>query len=159
MLKLRLETQIKNGKLIGIKEDIQNALKGIEYMSVVVMIEEIKDFKTINQLRGFHGTLLEQVQRYYLETDGEYKSLDKIKNELKEQFLDKVPLYWSDTTPVMNKIEHPEKKGVFFRYHVKVTPSLSGLSKDEMRHFIDKIIYYFSNTCNWHIVIEPNKRK
>lgn len=159
ILKLKYNCQVKNGRITGIKNDLENDLRNIEFADIVLIIEEIGDRKTLSQLKAFHGPVLDQVQRCHLENEGEYRSTDKIKEQLKDQFLEKKPIYWSDKTPVMAKVEHPEKDGVFFQYHVKATPSLSELSIAEMNNFITDIIDYYWQNYNWSIVIDESKKQ
>lgn len=145
---------IINGRITGIGQQLSNDIKDIESQEILLTIEPVRRTKTLQQLRAFHGTVLDQLQQCHMEMDGEYMSKDKIKFQLKERHLDKKLLYWSDGTPVMNKVEHPEKPGVYFQYHVKTVPSLRDLSKEEMSKFIEAIIYEYWHNYNYQIKIE-----
>jgi hypothetical protein len=122
--------------------------------NLVLKITEEKNPKTYKQIKAFHGTVCEQVQACYLEQDGEFQSLDKVKQGLKEQFLGREKQYYSDGSPVMLKLPHPERKGVFYEYHHTELPSLADLSIEQMRSFIDAIIEYFWHNRGWQIVIK-----
>lgn len=144
---------IINGRITGIGQQLSNDIKDIESQEILLTIEPVRRTKTLQQLRAFHGTVLDQVQQCHMEHDGEYMSKDKIKYSLKERFLDKRPLYWSDGTPVMNKVEHPEKPGVYFQYHVKTVPSLADLTKEQMMRFIEAIISEYWHNYQFSIVL------
>lgn len=144
---------IINGRITGIGQQLSNDIKDIESQEILLTIEPVRRTKTLQQLRAFHGTVLDQVQQCHMEMDGEYMSKDKIKFQLKERHLDKKLLYWSDGTPVMNKVEHPEKPGVYFQYHVKTVPSLADLTKEQMMRFIEAIISEYWHNYQFSIVI------
>lgn len=82
-----------------------------------------------------------------------YKTKDRIKHELKEQFLTKQRRYWSDGSPVIIRIKHPEKKGVFMEWHMEEVPSLAKLTKNQMREFFDSIRDYYLHTHGLDIQI------
>lgn len=144
---------IINGRITGIGQQLSNDIKDIESQEILLTIEPVRRTKTLQQLRAFHGTVLDQVQQCHMEMDGEYMSKDKIKFQLKERHLDKKLLYWSDGTPVMNKVEHPEKPGVYFQYHVKTVPSLADLTKEQMMRFIEAIISEYWHNYQFSIVL------
>lgn len=144
---------IINGKITGIGKELTDDIKAIKEMPIILKIEPVRRTKTLQQLRAFHGTVLDQVQQCHMEHDGEYMSKDKIKFQLKERHLDKKLLYWSDGTPVMNKVEHPEKPGVYFQYHVKTVPSLADLTKEQMMRFIEAIISEYWHNYQFSIVL------
>lgn len=87
--------------------------------------------------------------------EGVYKSLDRVKHELKDQFLQKQKRYWDDGSPVIIKITHPTKQGVSMDWHFEELPSLASLSIDQARSFIDHIIDYFHQKYQYPIVIDP----
>jgi len=103
--------------------------------SVTLIIKPESPGKTNAQIRAFHGPILEQIQAYEMAMNAIYKTKDRIKHELKEQFLTKQRRYWSDGSPVIIKIQHPEKKGVFMEWHMEEVPSLAKLTKNQMREF------------------------
>lgn len=111
--------------------------------------------KTHRQMRTFHGCIVPQVQTYYMEMEGVYKSLDRVKHELKDQFLQKQKRYWDDGSPVIIKITHPTKQGVSMDWHFEELPSLASLSIDQARSFIDHIIEYYQHEKHYPIVIDP----
>lgn len=149
----------KSGKLIAPTKRIREEVAKLpDCEDLMLVIKEEKRSKTYEQIKCFHGPIIEQVQACFLEQDGEYKSEDRIKKELKEQFLGYEKQYYSDGSPVMLKLPHPERKGVFYEYHYCELPSLADLSIDKMRAFIDAIITYFLHERSWPIVIEPKDK-
>lgn len=107
--------------------------------NVQLIIKPEGDEKTSAQIRAFHGPILEQIQSWEMATNGIYKTKDRIKHDLKERFLQKKRRYWSDGSPVIIRIQHPEKKGVSMDWHMEEVPSMAKLSKNQMREFIDAI--------------------
>lgn len=151
---------LERGKLKLPRQRVLDELSKLpDCENLVLTIKEEKTPKTYEQIKAFHGTVCEQVQACYLEQDGEFKALDKIKAELKEQFLGREKQYFSDGSPVMLKIPHPERKGVFYEYHYEAVPSLADLSIEQFRGFIDEIIAYFLHQRGWQIVIEEKLKK
>ena len=106
---------------------------------VIVIVKPESPGKTNAQLRAFHSAILGQIQDFEMATNGLYKTKDRIKHELKEMFLQKKRRYWSDGSPVIIRIQHPEKKGVFMEWHMEEVPSLAKLTKNQMREFFDAI--------------------
>ncbi len=149
----RYSGYITNGKITGIGKELSEDIKDIESESILMTIQFVKNSKTLQQLRVFHGAILDQVQQCHMEHDGEYMSKDKLKYQLKDRHLDKVPMYWSDGSPIMNRVEHPEKAGVYFQYHVKTVPSLADLSKEQMMRFIEAIISEYWHNYQFSIVL------
>jgi len=96
--------------------------------SVTLIIKPEGPGKTNAQIRAFHGPILEQIQAYEMAMNAIYKTKDRIKHELKEMFLDKVPQFYDDGSPVLIKIRHPERKGVTYDWHYEKVPSLADLS-------------------------------
>ena len=111
--------------------------------NVLLIVKPEGEAKTSAQIRAFHGPILEQIQAWEMATNGKYKTKDRIKYELKDQFLKKQRRYWSDGSPVIIKIQHPEKKGVFMDWHMEEVPSLSKLTKNQIREFFDAIRDYY----------------
>lgn len=150
---------VVNGKLVTPTERLRSEISQLpDCENLVLAIREEKTPKTYEQIKAFHGTVCEQAQACYLEQDGEFMSLDKVKQGLKEQFLVREKQYYNDGTPVMLKLPHPERKGVFYEYHYEALPSLADLSIEQMRSFIDSIIAHFLHDRGFQIVIEkPTK--
>lgn len=115
--------------------------------------------KTLEQLAVFHGPIVEQIQAHYMAAEGIYKCRERIKSELKDQFLPKQKQYWDDGSPVILKIPHPEKSGVSYHWHLEQVPSLSSLTIDQFRGFIDAIITHFLHTAGLSIEIYPDQKK
>ena len=111
--------------------------------SAKIIIKLGGDEKTAPQMRAFYGAIIEQVSAFEMDVNGVFKSNDRIKDELKRAFLPLRKRYWSDGSPVIIKIAHPEKKGVTVDWHVEEVPSLADLSMDEMRAFFDAIISHY----------------
>lgn len=155
--KISWAASIKDGVLIAPKHRIKNDISRVvgDHQNLRLTIEEEINPKTYPQLKVFHGAICEQVQSYYLETEGVFKSLDKIKYDLKEQFLIKEKKYYNDGSPVMLRLPHPERRGVFFEWHLEETPSLSTLSMEQMNSFINSIIDNFVHEKGWSIIINP----
>lgn len=123
-----------------------------------VSLSEPPRSRTLRQNAAFHGTIREQVQKYYQDVEGQYKSLDRIKDELKKDFLIPAPQYYDDGSPVIVEVPHPEKKGVMYKYHLQKVPDTSELTLEEFNDFITSIIDHFWQNCNWSIVIDPKLR-
>ena len=122
---------------------------------VEVIIRREKRPKTWEQLKAFHGPIIEQVQADTMARDGVYKCAEQIKDELKNQFLPKVKQYYSDGSPVMIQVQHPERRGITYAWHLEKTPSLETLSVEQMRGFIDAIVDYYWHELEVRIIIEP----
>lgn len=113
--------------------------------------------KTHRQLRTFHGPIIAQIQDFYMAIDGVYKSADRIKHELKQQFLQPVKRYWDDGSPVILRITHPTKPDTGFDWHFEELPSLASLDIEQMNSFITSILEYFLHQRGWVIEIDPDK--
>ena len=154
-INLHYPASIQSGKLKVPEEELRRDLKKIdECLFAEVIIREVKKEKTAQQNKAFHGTIIDQVQAFEMATNGEYKSRDRIKQDLKNAFLPKEKQYYSDGSPVLINIPHPEKKGVFYRWHYEKPPSLADLSLDEFRAFIDAILSHYLHECGLTIIIE-----
>ncbi len=149
----------ENGKIHAAFDRMcEEAHENYPNAELLITIQRLKDPKSWEQIKAFHGTIREQVQGFH-ESNGTWKPLDKIKKELKEQFLEPEKEYYSDGSPVMLKIAHPEKKGVVYEWHKEVIPSLADLSKEQMTTFISDIIDHFWHKHGYSIIIEEKKRK
>lgn len=124
---------------------------------IVLTIQDAKKFKSLEQLRAFHGPVREQVQKFYLQSTGEIKSLDRVKQELKEMFLIPEPQYYSDGSPVYLTLPHPDLPGETYQWHLKEYPSLESFSMGQMSDFIEQIISYFWHEHAWQIVINSKE--
>ena len=146
--KLTYNAAIVNGQLfIPNRKQMQADFKEIAHCeSVIVTVMPQGEEKTTPQLRAFHGPILEQIQAFEMSVNGRFKTKDRIKHELKEAFLQKRKRYWSDGSPVIIRIQHPEKKGVTMDWHMEEVPSLSKLTKAQMREFFDAIREYYLHT-------------
>jgi hypothetical protein len=156
MKELSYPASIQNGKLTLPRERLEKDLEKIgECLFCEVVIREPYRGKTAAQLAAFHGTIIDQVQIHYMDTEGVYKGRDMIKAELKDQFLPKEKQYYSDGSPLIRTIKHPERKGVTYQWHEEKPPSLAKLSLDDCRAFIDAILNWFYHERGLTIVIEP----
>jgi len=126
---------------------------------VEIIIRREKRPKTWLQIKAFHGPIIEQIQADYMVREGVYKSEDRIKQELKEMFLKKEPQFYDDGSPVIIKIQHPERSGVTYDWHYEKLPSLADLSIEQMRDFIDAILNHFLHERGLDIQIDPSERK
>lgn len=154
---LEYAVEIVNGTLVAPRDRMKREFSELEDCpNAVLILKQDSLDKTHRQLRTFHGTMIEQIQAFIMATEGLYKSADRIKQELKDQFLTKVKRYWDDGSPVILKIAHPTKPGVSMDWHMEETPSLSTLSIDQMRAFIDAILDYYLHTAGLHIEIDPD---
>ena len=135
--------RIESGKLIANKAAIAKDVAKMKDGEVGVTIEPYKRLKTWEQLKAFHGPILQQIQADVQEREGVFKSLDRIKDELKNKFLDKEKKYWSDGSPVLLQIAHPEKKGVSMTWHMEEVPSLADLTVEQMNSFISEILEFY----------------
>jgi hypothetical protein len=99
--------------------------------------------KTHKQLGLWHVALIPQIQDFFMSTEGVFKSVDRVKQEMCTQFLKPRPQYYTDGSPVMVNLPHPERKGVFYQWHFEKQPSLEDLDVDEMRSLIDAVLNYF----------------
>ena len=150
---------IQGGKLIiPARKRMQQEIANLEdEPDVLVTIEREKTPKTWPQIKTFHGPIVEQVQAFIEQTEGVYKSPDRVKAILKNMFLEKEKLYWSDGSPKMVTIPHPERKNVSMEWHEARLPSLADLSIEQMRAFIEAILEYYFHECELIIEIDPEK--
>lgn len=127
-----------------------------ECENVIVTVMPQGEEKTNAQIRAFHGPILKQLQDFEMSFYGRYKTKDRIKHELKEAFLQKKKRYWSDGSPVILRIQHPEKKGVTMDWHMEEVPSLAKLTKAQMREFFEAIREHYLHTYALDIQIGPD---
>ena len=99
--------------------------------NVELIIKPQSEGKSNAQIRAFHGPILEQIQSFEMATNGVYKTKDRIKHDLKEAFLQKQRRYWSDGSPVIIKIQHPERKGV--KEVPEINPNSIKLAENRLR--------------------------
>ena len=160
LIYLSYECEIKAGQLIAPRQRIKKEISFLaDCPEVVMVLKPAGKAKTLQQLRVFHGVIIPQIQDFYMATEGLYKSSDRIKAELKEQFLPKMKRYYDDGSPVIINIAHPTKPGVKMQWHFEETPSLSTLTIDQVRGFIDAILGHFLHEMGLVIEIDPEKRK
>lgn len=159
LTQLRYLGSLQSGKLKIPRERMERELAMCEdEQDIEVVIRREKRPKTWPQIKAFHGPIIEQIQADYMAREGVYKSADRIKHELKEAFLKKEPQFYNDGSPVIIKIQHPERRGVTYDWHFERVPSLADLSIEQMRGFIDAILNYFLHERGLHIVIDPEMK-
>lgn len=152
--------EIKDGQLLAPRPRIRKDLAEMRDCPEVEMrLRPVGKNKTLEQLAVFHGPIIEQIQAHYMAAEGIYKCRERIKAELKDQFLPKKKQYWDDGSPVLVKIPHPEKQGVWYHWHLEQTPSLSTLTVDGFRGFIDAILSHFLHSEGLSIEIDPDQKK
>lgn len=160
LTELRYLCEIKSGQLLAPRTRIRKDLgELLDCPEVELRLRPVGQNKTLAQLAVFHGPIIEQIQAHYMAGEGVYKCPERIKAELKDQFLPKKLQYWSDGSPVLVKVPHPEKKGVWHYWHLEQTPSLSTLTVDGFRGFIDAILHYFLHEEGLSIEIDPDQKK
>lgn len=151
---------LKSGKITMPRARMKRELALCEdEPDIEIIIRREKRPKTWSQIKVFHGPIVDQIQADYMAREGVYKSEDRIKQELKEMFLKKEPQFYNDGSPVIIKIQHPERKGVTYDWHYEKLPSLADLSIEQMRDFIDAILNYFLHERGLDIQIDPSERK
>lgn len=160
LTELRYLGSLKDGKITLPRARMERELALCEdEPDIEIIIRREKKPKTWAQIKAFHGPIVEQVQADYMAREGIYKSADRIKQELKEMFLPKVPQFYDDGSPVIIKIQHPERKGVTYDWHLERVPSLADLSIEQMRAFIDAILNHFLHERALDIQIDSAERK
>lgn len=153
---LRYLASLKDGRLTLPRARMEAELKLCDdEPDVEVIIRREKRPKTWEQLKAFHGPIIEQVQADTMAREGVYKCAERIKDELKEQFLPKAKQYYDDGSPVMIHVQHPERRGVAYAWHLEKVPSLESLSVEQMRSFIDAILEFYLHEMGLNIVIDP----
>jgi len=157
LTKLSWPVEIENGALKIPRERMKRDLYQItDNPEAMLILQPVENPKTYRQLRTFHGPIIHQIQDFIMATEGVYKSRDRIKFDLKDQFLQKRKKYWDDGSPMVWKIQHPTKEGVYTEWHVEEVPSLSDLSIDDARCFINAILDFYLHERQLTIVIDPD---
>ena len=150
--------RIESGKLIADKQAIARDAAKMKDGDVSVEIKPYVRSKTWEQLKAFHGVIVPQVKAFIENREGMSYTVERIKDDLKNTFLSKVKQYYSDGTPVMIKMQHPDKKNVSYLWHMEVLPSLADLKVDEMNQFISDIIAHFWEAHGESIVIDSPEK-
>ena len=160
LTQLRYLGSLQSGKLKIPRERMERELAMCEdEQDIEVIIRREKQPKTWAQISAFHGPIIEQIQADEMAREGLYRSEDRVKQELKEMFLKKEKQYYNDGSPVIIKIQHPERKGVTYDWHFEKLPSLADLTLQQMRGFIDEILNHFLHERGLRIVIDPELKK
>lgn len=147
--------RIESGKLIADKQAIARDTAKMKDGDVSIEIKPYVRSKTWEQLKAFHGVIVPQVKAFIEDREGISYTIERIKDDLKNTFLSKAKQFYSDGTPVMVKMAHPDKKNVHYMWHLETVPSLADLKVDEMNQFISDIIAHFWEAHGEGIVIEP----
>ena len=153
--KIEVPCRISGGKLLLDRKILEGKVSGaLDNDRLTLTIEEKVKPKTWEQIKAFHGPIIDQIQKHYQDTEKLFIHPDRIKFELKNRFLTPRKKFYPDGSPVMYKVEHPEKPGIFFETPYSEIPSLSELSVEEFRAFIDAIRDYFLHQRGLDIVID-----
>jgi hypothetical protein len=156
LVHLSWSVRVENGAMIvPYNQMLQDIERLKDCPAATLTLEPEGDEKTGPQIRAFHGPIVRQVQDWIMANEGVYKSVDRVKYELKDRFLEKQKKYWSDGSPVIIKIQHPTKKGVSTEWHMEELPSLSKLGMSHMRGFIEAIMEFYWNEYEFRIEIDP----
>lgn len=150
--------RIESGKLIANSQAIAADVAKMKDGDVSVEIKPYVRSKTYEQLKAFHGVVVPQVQAFIEDREGMHYTPERVKDDLKAEFLQKVKQYYSDGTPVMVKMQHPEKPKVSYMWHFEKTPSLADLKVDEMNQFLSDIIAHFWEKHGESIVIDSPEK-
>lgn len=143
-MNLRLPIEVTDGKLVLDRSRLEAWLKGKAFRGHLMLTDEPLP-KSLRQLGAFWAALIPQVQQHKMDTDGIFVHEDRIKESLKSKFLSPVKRYYSDGSPVFVRVPHPEKKGIFWDWHLEEIPSMAELSLEKMTSFMSEIIHYY-----WH---------
>lgn len=111
----------------------------------------------MKQFAAYHGPVLKQAQQIHYDTEGKHIPLDKLKRKHKLAFLDPVPQYFSDGTPVMEVYTHPRDPTVKIEKQREDIPSLGDLSLEDLNAFINDVIEYYLHNYGIMIIIDPTK--
>jgi hypothetical protein len=150
--------EIKDGKMLAPRPRMVREIAELaDVPEAELVLTQAANPKTHRQLRTLHGPIIEQLQNFYMADEGVYKSIDRIKHELKAQFLQPVKRYWDDGSPVILRITHPTKRGIKMDWHMEELPSLASLDIEQMNSFIAAIVEYFLHERGWVIEIDPDK--
>lgn len=135
--------RVHSGKIVSNRDEIARAVSTVDDCEMLIILRRITGRGCGKMMRAFHGPILQQIQADLMAREGRYKDVERIKAELKEQFLGKRKQHWSDGSPVIIQMPHPERKGVTFDWHLETVPSLADLSREEFRAFIDAILDHY----------------
>lgn len=150
--------EIKDGKMLAPRQRmVQEISELLDVPEAELILTQAVNPKTHRQLRTLHGHIIAQIQDFYMAVDGVYKSADRVKHELKSQFLQPVKRYWDDGSPVIIPITHPTKPGIKMDWHMEELPSLADLDIEQMNSFIAAILEYFLHERGLSIEIDPEK--
>jgi len=153
--KIEVPCRVANGKLLLDRKILEGKVSGaLDNDRLTLTIEEKVESKTLSQLGAFFAAVLPQYQQDIIEKEGVFKTIEMIKEDLKKQFLVPKKRYWSDGSPIMVNVPHPERKGVVFSWHLEQTPSLSELTKEEMSAFMSAVMHDALHNRNLDIKIE-----
>jgi hypothetical protein len=150
--------RIESGKLIADKQAIARDTAKMKDGDVSIEIKPYVRSKTWEQLKAFHGVIVPQVKAFIEDREGISYTIERIKDDLKNTFLSKAKQFYSDGTPVMVKMAHPDKPKVSYLWHFERVPSLADLKVDEMNQFISDIIAHFWEKHGESIVIDSPER-
>lgn len=153
--KIQLPCSVSGGKLVIDRELLNGKLStSVDQDGCTLTISPPRNAKTLKQIKTFYGPVLEQVQKFYEDTEGISIPKDRIKHMLKTRFLTPVKRYFADGTPVTTRVRHPEKEGIYFEAQLEEIPSLGDLSLEEFTAFISEIIHFFYHEKGFLIVID-----
>src|SRR5690606_33334911 len=125
--------EIKDGKMLAPRQRMVSEIAQLsDVPDAELTLSQAANPKTHRQWRTLHGPIIAQIQDFYMAIEGVYKSVDRIKHELKQQFLQPVKRYWDDGSPVIIQITHPTKPGVKMDWHMEELPSLASLDIEQM---------------------------
>lgn len=89
--------EIRDGKmLVPRPRMVQEISELADVPEAELVLTQAVNPKTHRQLRTLHGPIIAQIQDFYMAVDGVYKSADRVKHELKAQFLQPIKKYWDD---------------------------------------------------------------
>jgi len=129
----------------SIRREVCEKLTG----DIEMTFEPSKGTRTLRQIRYFHGPLLKSVQEFYQERDGLTKTFDRIKQELKEEYIGIEPLDWDDGTPML--LPRMDVNGNIIMIRESRTQSLSDIGFEEMKELLSLIVHDFLTRKGWHI--------
>lgn len=150
---ITLPCRTSGGKLILDRRSLEQKIQESPDVDELTLVIKDGRVRSPQMNRAFHGTILDQVQQAHMDVDGEFISKDRLKDKLKEMFLSKVKRYYSDGSPVMVKIPHPEKQDVFFHWHLQEVPSTADLGMEEFSAFINEIQSHYLHNYGCDIQI------
>ena len=131
--------KILAGKLHLDRVLVANWLSQMADCDVTVTIQNAPNRTTAAQNAYFHGVIVPTIQAFEKETTGIDKDAATVKEELKNSFLPKRKKFYSDGSPVIISVQHPEKRFAQFEWHLELCPSLSELNYSEFKSFISRV--------------------